>query len=428
MKISKIVFWCLFIVGIIISVIISRNTYEIIIDKERNILEIYTARLDSAIETNIKNVEMLDVLVQTNDGEIGRQDFDLFAATLYDDNTKGEIAYLPDGIVDYVYPYEGNEHIIGVNVFDETLTSVDAHKARETGNIVISGPFDLIMGGHGIVVRKPIYLNGEFFGFSSVSIELYNLLNFAGISNLDSLGYEYQLKTSYEGNEIVASQSDNFDQDKASYSMMEIGENNWQLGLYVSDRTYETVNEGLIWFLSILIINFIINTIIRRFEKTKTQMDLKLETDSLTGAYNRLKLQKYVKQTKDKGYALFYIDLNKFKPVNDNHGHDVGDKLLKAYTKRLVSNLKHDAIVARVGGDEFSIITPNVFEEQEAVAIKNRVEKISKRTFSIDGIDINISASVGHVLSNEAKDLDELFFIADKKMYEEKERYRNEDR
>lgn len=125
--------------------------------------------------------------------------------------------------------------------------------------------------------------------------------------------------------------------------------------------------------------------------------------------------------------ALLFLDLDKFKPVNDNYGHDVGDQLLVEIAIRLKSILRADDFLARLGGDEF-IIMLNLSEDKEAMRkIVNRCLEVIARPFMIDGISIDIGVSIGVACSNEVgSNANALLNLADKRMYKAKNSRKNE--
>lgn len=109
----------------------------------------------------------------------------------------------------------------------------------------------------------------------------------------------------------------------------------------------------------------------------------------------RLQLEISHAQRKEQMLAVLYLDLDKFKPVNDTYGHEIGDLLLKDVAIRLRSCLRESDTVSRRGGDEFTIITPNIDTrescEKVAMAILEQVE----RPFHIQGLELNIGCSIG---------------------------------
>ncbi len=376
-------------------------------------------RLIATIEFQEYNTEILKTFLLQNKGEISDQLFYYLASKMHDENVKPTISYLPNGVLSLVYPTKFQTNL-GVNILEHPDTSADAKLTRDSGEMVISGPFDLIQGGVGIVIRNPVFMNGKFKGFFAVSLDLEALLNYTGINNLANLGYEYGLMTNYEGSEIIASKSKNFKKDEAFSKSVTIGLNQWSLCLYITNRRTSYIMDGLFWFFLILLFNLIFTFFIYRLEIAKKRLDNRLEKDLLTGVFNRLKLEKFALSPFKKPYALFFVDLNKFKPVNDTYGHEIGDKLLIAYTRRLQTNLKVDSIIARIGGDEFVLLVPHVLNIESANKIKERIKLLSEHVFKIGAIQVQISASVGIALSSESHEFKKILELADERMYEEK--------
>jgi diguanylate cyclase (GGDEF)-like protein/PAS domain S-box-containing protein len=157
------------------------------------------------------------------------------------------------------------------------------------------------------------------------------------------------------------------------------------------------------------------------------QLILDSHHDSLTGLPNRLFFNQIFRQTlaraerSHKNFALFFIDLNLFKEVNDTYGHECGDILLKVIAERLQTNIRSDDFVARLGGDEFTIIFESIKNEKEALTIaKNLIEK-TKQPFLIEECEITPSISIGIAFYPEhARDTETLLKCADKAMYHAK--------
>jgi diguanylate cyclase (GGDEF)-like protein len=147
--------------------------------------------------------------------------------------------------------------------------------------------------------------------------------------------------------------------------------------------------------------------------------------DPLTGLPNRLALEERLEAAlalpTQARVALHYVDLDNFKPVNDRHGHPVGDQLLKAVAKRLSGVLREGDIAARVGGDEFVIIQSDVAEPGEALALGARVVEALAAPFRIDEQTLNIGASVGVALvADHGADAAVLSAAADAALYQAK--------
>jgi diguanylate cyclase (GGDEF)-like protein/PAS domain S-box-containing protein len=124
--------------------------------------------------------------------------------------------------------------------------------------------------------------------------------------------------------------------------------------------------------------------------------------DNLTGLPNRALLTDRLNQAlaqarRDKGMlVLMFLDLDKFKPVNDDYGHEIGDMLLLEVANRIQDCLKRDAdTVSRIGGDEFVILLPHVDSESDATTVADKVIAALNQPFYIEQHIINISSSIG---------------------------------
>ena len=124
--------------------------------------------------------------------------------------------------------------------------------------------------------------------------------------------------------------------------------------------------------------------------------------------------------------ALLFIDLDHFKNINDTLGHDMGDLLLVKASKRISGSVRESDTVARMGGDEFTVILPLINSSSDAIKIAKMIVEKMSQPFDIDGNSVEISASIGiAIYPNNAKDTKELLKNADKAMYVAKRNGRN---
>jgi diguanylate cyclase len=141
-------------------------------------------------------------------------------------------------------------------------------------------------------------------------------------------------------------------------------------------------------------------------------------TDPLTGLLNRRALaDAVVKLPADQSYAVVLLDLDGFKPVNDQHGHSVGDDLLCAIGERLRAVAGLEAHVARLGGDEFAILLPGV-ERSSATALTQTMLASLVQPFALDGHVVRVGASTGVAsFPQDGPDIAALFKKADLALY-----------
>lgn len=153
-------------------------------------------------------------------------------------------------------------------------------------------------------------------------------------------------------------------------------------------------------------------------------------SDALTQLPNRLALREsfdadFAPSADSAKFAVHYLDLDGFKPVNDRFGHPVGDALLVAVGRRIEGLLRDSDIAARLGGDEFAILQRGVQQPAEADLLVARLIQSLAQPYRLGGRDVQISTCVGTVIAHSRKtDLEQLLERADKALYVAKRRGR----
>ncbi len=178
------------------------------------------------------------------------------------------------------------------------------------------------------------------------------------------------------------------------------------LTLFVRDITRRKVNE-------------------RNLKKLATK-------DALTGLSNRNVFNQQLSQSLKRAnreaskVALLFIDLDLFKSINDNYGHNVGDKLLVLVAKRIARDRRATDVVARLGGDEFAVILHNIDKTEIICKIAAVIISSLKSTYKIENTECHIGASIGIAIYPEnATNATDLVKKADAAMYKAKEAGRN---
>ncbi len=152
--------------------------------------------------------------------------------------------------------------------------------------------------------------------------------------------------------------------------------------------------------------------------------------DMLTGLPNRKSfymgiddlLQHSSRRNSDRAWALMFLDLDKFKQVNDALGHDTGDQLLKGVAERLKECLRETDHLFRLGGDEFTIILTNLNLDIDVARVARKIQRTLTRSFRFNGHEIFTSTSIGiSVFPNDGWDVEGLVKSADMAMYAAKE-------
>lgn len=156
--------------------------------------------------------------------------------------------------------------------------------------------------------------------------------------------------------------------------------------------------------------------------------------DSLTGLPNRLLLNARIEHAMRQSYrhasivAILFIDLDRFKYINDTYGHHIGDKLLCEVANRLKDSLRQTDTLARLGGDEFVVVLDRVTHQSNVItAVEHLLANLSEEPYTIDGVDHQISASIGvSIYPNDATNSAKLLELADIAMYRAKRSGRNQ--
>jgi diguanylate cyclase (GGDEF)-like protein/PAS domain S-box-containing protein len=150
--------------------------------------------------------------------------------------------------------------------------------------------------------------------------------------------------------------------------------------------------------------------------------------DALTGLANRALFMDHLRMTIERRrsphsnhFAVLFLDFDRFKLINDSMGHTEGDKLLKQIARRIESCTRTGDLVARLGGDEFVILVSEMVDENDAILVAERIHKVLKTPFVLNGREIFITTSIGIALSTTGhSNADEMLRDADIAMYHAK--------
>jgi diguanylate cyclase (GGDEF)-like protein len=170
--------------------------------------------------------------------------------------------------------------------------------------------------------------------------------------------------------------------------------------------------------------------------KSFAGMQKQLLTDRLTGIANRESVIRRIedrivlqrRRGDNRPFAVLFVDLNKFKQINDRYGHDVGDHVLAEIAQRLTSSMRDTDLAARYGGDEFVVLLENVANRADAMSVRDKLERVlgtplqSLASIVPGATAVSIGAAIGVALCpEEGLDLETLLKRADDDMYHRKQ-------
>lgn len=161
--------------------------------------------------------------------------------------------------------------------------------------------------------------------------------------------------------------------------------------------------------------------------RRRDEMEFVAMTDSLTGLSSRIGLMRYltrsVSDAVERGgrVGLLYLDLNRFKPVNDRYGHAAGDEVLRVVGARIRACVRSSDVAARIGGDEFVVVLAPLESSEDLEKLCERISQALKMPIAVAGTQVSISASLGAAVCPEnGVTADALLAHADQQMYRQK--------
>ena len=164
----------------------------------------------------------------------------------------------------------------------------------------------------------------------------------------------------------------------------------------------------------------------KEVERQKEELKLISQVDTLTGIYNRNKLNEIFinkKECKKREYSIIILDIDNFKTVNDTLGHSIGDQVLKEFAKILKSNIRATDFLGRWGGEEFIIVCSNIRKDKAFKVAQELRKKIENHNFPKN---LKLTASMGISEYNEDISFDELFILADRALLKAKDNGKNQ--
>ncbi len=409
-----------------------------------------SSRLQTNLNSNVKLLQGLAAGIAV-DPAMGQSRFSKLAAQILQPESQlRSFAAAPDMVVQWVYPEKGNERAIGLDYRKNEKQRAAAMLARNTHNIVLTGPVELVQGGTAFVVRCPVYIDDGnsqiFWGLLSGIIDIPRLYRDSGLTSTD---LEIAISTTPEptsAKQVFLGNLETFGK-KPVVASVDMTYGRWSIAAI--PRHGWGQNNGIGTFelyaslLALCVVAPIVWVGILTKSRQKTIEKLRLHKsklvrarqrlehlslhDALTGLPNRRFVDQMISQPprpdpQDR-LILIHIDLDRFKEINDTKGHAGGDMVLQTTASRLADLTGPNDVAARIGGDEFVFASWSSNPEPKAIELARRIVDTLQQTIFIDGAGYVVGASVGVAWETERardRDLGQLLLNADLALYEAK--------
>ncbi len=346
------------------------------------------------------------------------------------------IAVAPNNVISKVYPLAGNEGTLGFDFRNYPAQLRSILQAKQQQQVFIDGPLALIQGGIGLISRYPIFsdypLNQEYWGTVSVVMDYQKLIEESGFYHVNGAKIALRKPASdQQTSEVFLGDASIFDQPDIEQPVI-LPNGQWQMAAKFQLDSSENVQQirnavnvaGYSVALVIYALLYLHFRDYRRIHKASLH-------DELTHLPNRRFVFSLLEQQMKSSelvrpFALLNIDLNDFKIVNDELGHQAGDELLKHVATQLLACVRHSDTVARFGGDEFVVVLQNVADTEGVNTVITKIRAaLEGHHLMWEGHHIQPSLSIGHtVYTGQATDLKQLLSQADKAMYEQKNQFK----
>ncbi|WP_256759576.1 EAL domain-containing protein [Cohnella sp. WQ 127256] len=414
----------------------------------------------------------------TFNSKINPDHFNTFAANFIG-NLQGirNLSIYPNGVAEFVYPHTNNESLLGLNLFTHNDPTVrdNAVRTKLSDHTTILGPLELEQGGLGIIARKSIYVGSQFWGFVSVVLDITPVLQEADLFNTNK-GIDFAIRAN---NQILVGNPQLFESPQL-LEKVRLLEGFWEIAAIPNQTRLDSVQararifQIICAFSVLLVIYFLyvqltqkaklrslVTERTRKLVRTNRQLEATFKElnsvedelreqlrllenkeqtvrhmayhDAVTGLYNRTyfneRLAKLIANSKqtEQSVAVLFLDLDHFKMVNDTTGHSYGDQLLNEVGQRLTHTLMNGETISRIGGDEFTIIVPNVTDIDQVRQIAKQVRGLFQQPFNIQDTEYLITTSIGVAIYPEhGQDDTTLMKNADLAMYRAKEEGKNQ--
>jgi diguanylate cyclase (GGDEF)-like protein len=339
------------------------------------------------------------------------------------------LAIAVDYKLTYVYPEKSNEKIIGIDYRDVPSQWPRVKLAIDSRQGVLDGPLELIQGGSGMIYRFPIFVEGKYWGIISTVIDTNAFLDEAFKNNRRS-EFAFAIRTTADKH-VFYGDPGLFRQKHAYLQESMVPNGKWEWA--IENKKIHNLRDRRFGVLLSLFFSVLVGLFAYFFAKERYYLSEGALMDSLTGLPNRRLLENrlnYVHSEAkrfNKMFGLIALDVDHFKSINDNFGHDVGDEVIRTVANILKSNIRDVDTVSRIGGDEFVIVVKDQHSEESLIKVATKLLGVFKKPMHIHGHEIAVHLSIGITLFKPDSEvaLKQLFKQADIALYQAKQKGRN---
>lgn len=395
--------------------------------------ELYAVRdkLDRSL-LNILNLAVgISAYVEAHNGKVDDDEIARLLKALYGHSKHVRNFGLAEGTtIRYVFPLAGNEAAIGKNYREIAGQWPGVLVAMNSPEGVLTGPVDLIQGGRALIYRIPIVTDGQYWGLFNIVIHMDTFLQEIAASRLITKGH-LAIRAHHEDHRVMLLGEESYF-DASDAQMVDVGVPGGYWELVMEPKKLEP-SFAMVWRFFGWAIAILLGGGIGTILAQRSALQGLALIDELTGVANRrqfdLMLERFCQkyERRDSGcFALLYVDLDRFKAINDNHGHRAGDFYLIELARRIKQAIRGGDVFARWGGDEFAILLDNPSQASIDHVVK-RVQELAEQPVMWRDTELQLGASIGVVkFPEDGTTSESLLGIADQKMYHNKKKRREQ--
>ncbi|MDP1734850.1 MAG: diguanylate cyclase [Sulfuritalea sp.] len=336
-------------------------------------------------------------------------------------------------VIRWVYPAAGNEKALGFDYSRSESQWPGVKRAIDDRRGTLLGPVRLVQGGTGLIYRYPVFVKDKYWGMVSTVIDVDGFLR-SGFDSVANPRYEFAVAVREDKGspQVFWGNPSLFQSSEATLLEADVPNGTW---VYAVRQKEAPLGHLLDVLLRLLGWTFAVLLGLAMYLLLKSRLELAQLAlfDTLTNLPNRRLLEDRLHQAVSRHArrpasrcGLLFIDLNKFKAINDTHGHKAGDVVLQTVAQRIREEVRAGDTVARWGGDELVVVV----EEADTAKIEQlvaRLRELVTATIDFDGVALHVGVSVGvAIFPDDASSSTKLLKVADQRMYEDKQGERAE--